>query len=69
MTRRGGAGPSAAPAIATPCTGVCAIEADDMCRGCGRTLDEIAGWGLMTPAARDAIMAALPARRRLPVGD
>jgi predicted Fe-S protein YdhL (DUF1289 family) len=50
-------------AIVSPCTGVCAIDAGDLCRGCGRSLDEIAAWGTMTPAERDAVMAVLPERR------
>jgi predicted Fe-S protein YdhL (DUF1289 family) len=49
--------------IVSPCTGVCAIDHDDLCRGCARTLDEIAAWGVMTPAERDTVMADLPARR------
>jgi len=31
--------------------------------GCGRTLDEIARWGVMGDSERDTVMAALPARR------
>ena len=50
-------------AIVSPCTGVCAIDDRDVCRGCARTLDEIAAWSVMTPAERDRVMAALPARR------
>ena len=49
--------------IVSPCTGVCAIEDNDRCRGCARSLDEIAAWGTMTPAERDAVMAMLPERR------
>jgi len=33
------------------------------CRGCRRTLDEIARWGGMTEAEQAAVLAALPARR------
>jgi predicted Fe-S protein YdhL (DUF1289 family) len=51
------------PAIVSPCTGICAIEDDDLCRGCVRTLDEIATWGMMTPDQRTAVMADLPTRR------
>jgi predicted Fe-S protein YdhL (DUF1289 family) len=51
------------PTIASPCTGICAIEDDDLCRGCARTLDEIAAWGMMTPERRTAVMADLPSRR------
>ena len=50
-------------AIVTPCTGICTIDDDDLCRGCMRTLDEIAVWGVMTPGEREAVMAALPGRR------
>jgi predicted Fe-S protein YdhL (DUF1289 family) len=32
------------------------------CRGCRRTLDEIARWGEMTDAEREAVLAALRAR-------
>jgi predicted Fe-S protein YdhL (DUF1289 family) len=54
---------STPPAIASPCTGICAIEGDDRCRGCARTLDEIATWGMMTSDQRTAVMADLPSRR------
>ena len=35
----------------------------DVCMGCGRTLDEIARWGVMRDDERDRVMAELPARR------
>lgn len=48
---------------ASPCTGVCAIDAaSGYCTGCARTLDEIAAWGTLPAPARRAILAALPAR-------
>jgi predicted Fe-S protein YdhL (DUF1289 family) len=34
-----------------------------LCRGCFRTLDEIAAWSVLDDEARRAVMAALPARR------
>lgn len=41
-----------------------------VCRGCYRTLDEIAAWGSMEEAERERVMAALPGRRaRLDVGE
>jgi uncharacterized protein len=50
--------------IETPCLGVCVIdEADGLCTGCARTLDEIARWSAMSAAERRAIMLALPDRR------
>jgi predicted Fe-S protein YdhL (DUF1289 family) len=49
--------------ISTPCIKVCAVDGrSGHCIGCGRTLAEIAGWGAMSEAQRQDIMAALPAR-------
>lgn len=49
----------------SPCVGVCTIDAPSgLCSGCGRTIDEIVGWGGLSPGERVAVMAALPARRR-----
>ncbi len=43
--------------------GTCRIDdATDICEGCARTLDEIARWGTMPPAEREAVMADLPTR-------
>ena len=53
------------PPIATPCTKVCVVDGDSgLCLGCFRTLQEIAGWAGLPEAAREALMAELPARRR-----
>jgi 2-hydroxychromene-2-carboxylate isomerase len=42
---------------------VCVLDsARGVCRGCGRTLDEIARWGGMSDAERDEIMDQLPGR-------
>jgi predicted Fe-S protein YdhL (DUF1289 family) len=50
--------------LETPCIEVCAIDAETgLCRGCGRTIDEIARWAPMTSKQRRAIMAMLPTRR------
>ncbi|HEX5509181.1 MAG TPA: DUF1289 domain-containing protein [Pseudolabrys sp.] len=50
--------------IATPCVKVCTLDpASRQCLACGRTIDEIARWMLMTPEERARIMAELPARR------
>ena len=51
-------------AIETPCINVCILDpASRLCRGCGRTLDEIGRWTIMTAAERARIMAELPARQ------
>lgn len=50
-------------AVLSPCIGVCEIDAQGLCAGCLRTLDEIARWGLMGDAERSRIMdAVLPSR-------
>lgn len=56
---------SAAPSgvVPSPCTGVCAIDpVTGWCRGCLRTLDEIAAWGSADDAARRLILARLKDR-------
>ena len=52
------------PPIVSPCTNVCEMDpASGLCRGCFRTLDEIAAWGTLDDDARRAVMAELPQRR------
>lgn len=49
--------------IDSPCIKLCTVHpAERICIGCYRSIDEIAGWGRMTPEERRAIMAELPAR-------
>lgn len=40
------------PTTESPCVKICQLDLDDMCRGCGRTLDEIRRWSTMTAAER-----------------
>ena len=48
----------------SPCNKVCVMDAEGRyCLGCARTLDEIARWGEMSDAERNAVLAQLPARR------
>jgi predicted Fe-S protein YdhL (DUF1289 family) len=55
--------PSADPRIESPCNRVCVVDpASRLCVGCGRSLDEIAGWLALSAAERRRIMAQLPAR-------
>ncbi len=50
--------------IESPCVKTCVLHpVEGLCIGCLRTRDEIAAWSQMTPEARRAIMADLPARR------
>jgi hypothetical protein len=49
--------------IESPCLKICALDARaGLCLGCGRTIDEIAGWSSMSPAERARVMAELPTR-------
>lgn len=51
--------------LESPCVKVCVIDpASGLCRGCARSLDEIARWSAMSAAERARIMVDLPARRR-----
>jgi len=50
--------------LKSPCTKLCVMDPQSgLCRGCLRTLAEIAGWGGMSDAERQAVLAALPERR------
>jgi predicted Fe-S protein YdhL (DUF1289 family) len=52
-----------APSISSPCNRVCVVHpAARICVGCGRSLDEIAGWIALSEGERAAIMVQLPAR-------
>jgi predicted Fe-S protein YdhL (DUF1289 family) len=49
--------------IASPCTKVCTIDPrSGLCRGCGRTLGEIAQWTSLDEGERERIMGELPQR-------
>jgi len=49
--------------IESPCNKVCVInEATGLCRGCYRTLDEIARWGTMSDEEREEVIAKLAER-------
>jgi predicted Fe-S protein YdhL (DUF1289 family) len=49
-------------AVPSPCTGICTLSRNDICLGCGRTLEEIAEWlGAPEPRKR-AILGAAQAR-------
>jgi uncharacterized protein len=47
----------------SPCNQVCTIdEATGWCRGCGRSLDEIAAWPSAGERVQRAILERLPTR-------
>jgi hypothetical protein len=47
----------------SPCINVCRLGAGQVCRGCGRHIDEIFAWPTASPARKHAIIAA--AKQRL----
>ena len=50
--------------IPSPCNSVCRMdETSGWCRGCARTLDEIASWSRLPDEGKRVVWAQLPARR------
>jgi predicted Fe-S protein YdhL (DUF1289 family) len=49
--------------VASPCTGVCTLDAGSICIGCGRTLDEIARWSAASSVQRLQILSDIRQRR------
>jgi predicted Fe-S protein YdhL (DUF1289 family) len=39
----------------TPCVAVCSTTFDEVCRGCGRTVVEVAHWVSMTAEQKEAV--------------
>jgi uncharacterized protein len=49
----------------SPCISVCRIEPETgWCKGCLRTLQEIADWPLLSVREKDALLFALEDRKR-----
>lgn len=49
--------------IDSPCIKICTLDPTrGLCLGCGRIIEEIARWSVMSAAERAAVMAQLPAR-------
>ncbi len=54
-------------ALASPCTGVCQMDAaTGYCKGCLRTIDEIIDWGVANESRKRDIWAAIERRRVAP---
>ncbi|WP_235533754.1 MULTISPECIES: DUF1289 domain-containing protein [unclassified Roseateles] len=50
--------------LKSPCINVCQMDAaSGWCRGCARSLDEIAGWGGAPDAVQRRVLDELPPRR------
>jgi uncharacterized protein len=56
---------AAGPVPVSPCLGICRMDPRTRtCRGCLRTIEEIAGWYQATAAEKRAILDRLAERRR-----
>ena len=49
---------------ASPCLNICSLDERGVCRGCFRTLDEIAGWTRMDADQQWAAVRRAEERRR-----
>jgi hypothetical protein len=47
----------------SPCVNICSLDEAGVCRGCYRTLDEIAGWTRLDPGEQWAILGRAEQRR------
>jgi predicted Fe-S protein YdhL (DUF1289 family) len=50
--------------VDSPCINVCRLDARRVCTGCGRTIDEIAGWRGMSDAERRVVVKDASKRRK-----
>lgn len=49
----------------SPCTGTCTLDPlTRLCMGCARTIDEIMAWPAASAGEKQAILAAVGARRQ-----
>jgi len=49
--------------VPSPCIAACELGTDTLCRGCLRTVGEIANWGAMDASERKRVLASLGRRR------
>jgi predicted Fe-S protein YdhL (DUF1289 family) len=48
--------------LASPCVRNCCLDDDNVCMGCGRSLQEIVQWGSASDAEKTAVLARSRAR-------
>jgi predicted Fe-S protein YdhL (DUF1289 family) len=51
------------PMVESPCVKLCALNADDVCVGCGRTRAEIGAWSTLPDAMKEAVNRRARQRR------
>jgi predicted Fe-S protein YdhL (DUF1289 family) len=49
--------------LASPCVRNCCLDEQDICIGCGRSLEEICGWTNVDNAGKARILALAESRR------
>jgi predicted Fe-S protein YdhL (DUF1289 family) len=49
--------PPPADPLASPCVRNCCLDDDNVCMGCGRSLQDIVAWGTASDADKAAILA------------
>jgi len=50
--------------LETPCVRSCCLDDDDVCLGCGRTLEEIREWSCLDENQRRAVLLLAESRRQ-----
>ncbi len=50
--------------VASPCVSVCALDEDDICTGCQRSIDEIRRWSRMDNLERRQVLLRCHERAR-----
>ncbi|WP_397449540.1 DUF1289 domain-containing protein [Pseudomonas sp. NA-150] len=50
--------------VRSPCVSICALDDDDICLGCQRTVSEITGWNRMDNTERRAVLVLCHERAR-----
>ncbi len=45
-----------AEALHSPCVRLCTLDEEDICVGCGRSLEEIKGWAAYSEATRTELL-------------
>ena len=46
----------------TPCVAVCSTTFDEVCRGCGRTVQEVADWVFMSEQEKEVVWLRITAQ-------
>jgi predicted Fe-S protein YdhL (DUF1289 family) len=56
--------PAIPPRVESPCINVCTLDAQKVCIGCGRTIEEIAVWSRLGDDERRAVCQQAASRKQ-----